>query len=129
MLGLPLPENMKVTKCSSHVFDRYEIHIQDFVDFIYAFVHNFPILLLVRYIMTMRYSSFQKHKTTNGTHDFHFSNLLNPRFTQIIFLNIFQGLSCFCLGVLVTPKKRMLVLGLGDGLKDQEIMNMKFSGL
>ena len=30
VLGIPLLENRKVTKCPFHVFDRYEIHIQDF---------------------------------------------------------------------------------------------------
>ena len=33
-LGIPLPENRKVTTFPFHVFDRYEIHIQAFVDFI-----------------------------------------------------------------------------------------------
>ena len=35
--GIPLLENKKFvgfTKCPFHVFDRSEIHIQDFVDFI-----------------------------------------------------------------------------------------------
>ena len=31
-LGTPLPENKKVTTFPFHVFDRYEIHIQAFLD-------------------------------------------------------------------------------------------------
>ena len=37
MLVVPLLENRKVTKFSFHVFDRYEIHLQVFGDFISAF--------------------------------------------------------------------------------------------
>ena len=33
-LGIPLPENRKVAKLPFHVFNRYEIHIQAFVNFI-----------------------------------------------------------------------------------------------
>ena len=42
VLGIPLLENKKVTKCPSHVFDRYEIHIQDFEDFLRD-NHPFPV--------------------------------------------------------------------------------------
>ena len=34
VLGIALLENRKVDKCQFHVFDQYEIHIQDLVDFI-----------------------------------------------------------------------------------------------
>ena len=31
------------TKCPFHVFDRYEMHIQDFEDFGYGNLHHFPV--------------------------------------------------------------------------------------
>ena len=50
--GIPLLENKKVvgfTKFPFHVFDRYEIHIQAFWDFIYANFIIFPILIFTKY--------------------------------------------------------------------------------
>ena len=40
---------IKITKFQFNVFDRYEIHIQDFIDFVYALFYDCPILIFVNY--------------------------------------------------------------------------------
>ena len=49
VLGIPSFENTKVAKFPFHFFDRYEIHIQDFVDLYLTFVILFPILIFVKF--------------------------------------------------------------------------------
>ena len=52
-----------------------------------------------------------------------FQNMI-PIFAKIICGKIVPGFFLICIGVLVSPKVNnvMLVLGLGDGFKDQETM-------
>ena len=46
---VPLLENKKVAKCPFRVFDRYEIQIQYFVDFIDAFFYHIPIVIFRKF--------------------------------------------------------------------------------
>ena len=87
---------LHITKFPFHVFDRYEILIQAFGDFIYGTFISFRSSSPQKYFMKNRYSKFQKEK--HGTYDIHFRNFSKFSESKIYKENIFAGcvhnLSC-----------------------------------
>ena len=71
-MGIPLFENRKVTKFPFNIFDRYEIHIQGFVDL--TNLHHFPTLIFTKYDNEWGTLNFSKTKT-GQKHDTILSNI------------------------------------------------------
>ena len=64
VLGIPLLENAKVTQLPFHVFDRYEIHIQDLKMF-YEVLHHFPVhVSKLQRFETSKKQTFKKNKVS-----------------------------------------------------------------
>ena len=61
-LGIPLPENRKVTKMPFHAFDRYGIHIQAFVHFLNGKIIIFQSSSPQKYFKNVHSKSHQQHK-------------------------------------------------------------------
>ena len=99
-MGIPLPENRKIEHCHCMFFDRYAIHIQAFVNFIYPIFMGFRSSSW-QIVINMKYSTFQKTvKTIDGFHQKNATWL--PYLQQMIFSKLFQGfflISSRCPGV------------------------------
>ena len=85
-LGIPLPENRKVTKFPFHVFDRYEIHIQGFVHFINRKLSIFQSSSPQTYFKNM-YSNSHNTKTNKKRNTWYIGHTCSNIFCgSIIFL-------------------------------------------